>query len=842
MRKTTRVLPKKMVASFIAFIVTILITFGLIFYFTNAIGQDTIYEIDDIYMRGLNEKSQQHFQTIVDLHMMQLKAMTDSLDTHLSEDELVEEAARTAQLRDFNLVQFYVSDGSLIPVYGPLLNLEESHPFVNALISDKTQIASSVDESGNRIILFSYPFDYVLNSGEKVTSIVVGFPAEELAQSLFSGDEHSLVNSVIIRENGTYVIRNSRDNGIDYTKSYFDQMTTDENRDQMNELMSKMAKDETFSTIWNSKDGETYIYATPLANSQWYLITSLPFGPISANMNRMTRLTLLLMIGGYVVFLVAVLLVFWGYYTYSKAQIIEAQRLKEKAEKASRAKSEFLSNMSHDIRTPMNAIIGMAHIGLSNCTDQNRVRHCLKQIQLSGNHLLGLINDVLDMSKIESGKMTLNYDVVSLKVLFDDLVAVIQPQIKAKNQKFDIIIHHLETEYVYCDFVRMNQVLLNILSNAVKFTPENGSIRIELYERPSENAQDTEVHIIVSDTGIGFDEKFKKVIFDSFVRDDSKRVTRTEGSGLGMAITKHIVDAMDGQIVVDSQVGKGSTFHVIVDLKKAPDQKEVYELPHWNMLIADDDKLLCATTQFTLAQMGIRADYVTDEAQILPALKKGSYDIVLLDWILAKGNGIEVARQIRREIADPIPILLISAYDWSEFEQEALESGISGFIQKPLFMSSLYAGLSGFAAPAGSQEPAESEAPVWVGKRLLVAEDNELNWEIAHDLLEEAGFMLEWAQDGVEAVSMFGHSPAGYYDAILMDIRMPRQDGYESARQIRAMDRPDADVPILSMTADAFSEDARKAKEAGMDAHIPKPIDIDVVLSALQANFKKNKE
>ena len=545
---------------------------------------------------------------------------------------------------------------------------------------------------------------------------------------------------------------------------------------------------------------------------------------------------------------------FFKYFGLTRQQLHEveearqaAEAAQKEAEHANRAKSEFLSNMSHDIRTPMNAIVGMTAIATANINNTDQVKNCLKKIALSSKHLLGLINDVLDMSKIESGKMTLNMDQVSLREVMEGIVSICQPQVRAKRQHFDVFIHDISTENVICDSVRLNQVLLNLLSNAIKFTPDGGEIHVALYEEDSPKGDDyVRIHIQVRDTGIGMSEEFKKHIFDSFAREDSQRVHRTEGTGLGMAITKYIVvDAMGGSIDMDSRQGQGTTFTVTLDLEKALVMEEDMILPNWNMLVVDDDRQLCESTVAALSSIGITAEWTLDgESAVNMVVKRhrrgDEYQIILLDWKLPDMDGIDTARRIRQELGDKVPILLISAYDWGEIEDQAKAAGITGFISKPLFKSTLFNSLRQFAGLPESQterRPQERRRDL-TGKHILLAEDNELNWEIANELLSEEGLVLDWAENGQICVEMFQQSAAGYYDAVLMDIRMPIMGGYEATQVIRTLERPDRDLPIIAMTADAFAEDVKRALDCGMNAHVAKPVDVDEVMRLLSKFIK----
>ena len=587
------------------------------------------------------------------------------------------------------------------------------------------------------------------------------------------------------------------------------------------------------------------LYCSKLPRSDWYLVTVMPYGTLDYTVEELGNRSLSVCVGSCALILVVLLFVFLKYFKMNRMQMQELEEARQMAEKASRSKGEFLSNMSHDIRTPMNAIVGMTAIAIANIQDTKKVQDCLKKITLSSKHLLGLINDVLDMSKIESGKMTLNIELVSLREAMDSIISIIQPQIKAKQQKFNVFIYNISSENVRCDSVRLNQILLNLLSNAIKFTPEGGSIEVSLHEEESPKGDDfVRILVRVKDDGIGMSEEFQAHIFDSFSREDTKRVQKTEGTGLGMAITKYIVDAMNGDIQVESSQGKGTEFYVTLDFERAEEREETMILPDITMLVVDDDQQLCESTVASLNSIGIEAEWTLDGETAIQMVKQHhkiheDYHVILLDWKLPGMDGIKTARELRRQLGQDVPILLISAYDCSEIEEEARAAGINGFLSKPLFKSTLYYGLKPYTETSDDTSMPKQPELDFSGKRILLAEDNELNWEIASELLQELGMELEWAENGQICVDMFARSEVGFYDAVLMDIRMPIMNGYEATEQIRSMDRPDASLPIIAMTADAFSEDIQKCMEHGMNAHIAKPIDTKEVSRILERYFSK---
>lgn len=492
----------------------------------------------------------------------------------------------------------------------------------------------------------------------------------------------------------------------------------------------------------------------------------------------------------------------------------------------------------------MNAIVGMTAIATARIDNKDQVKNCLRKITLSSKQLLGLINDVLDMSRIESGKMSLAVEDTSLKELIEGIVSIMQPQLANKKQSFKIDVRDTYAENVWCDGVRLNQVLLNLLSNATKYTPEHGEVQLMVREETSPKGDDyVRIKITVKDNGIGMTPEFLSKIYDAYSRADSDRIRKVEGTGLGMTITKFIVDAMGGTIEAKSEVNKGTQFDLTFDFIVAPEMEYDMVLKPWNMLVVDDDEFLCKSTSDTLKEMGIHAEWVlSGEQGINMALQRhkqhDDYQIILLDWKLPGMNGLEVARKLRHYLGDEVPILLISAYDWSDFQDEALEAGVSGFISKPLFKTTLFHTLQKYM---GSDEPEEEvveEAKPFQGRRILLAEDNDLNWEVASELLGEEGFEVEWAEDGKICLEKFIASAPGYYDAILMDLRMPNMNGYESAKAIRSSSHPKAkSIPIIAMSADAFPEDIQRSLDSGMNAHIAKPIDLDEIIKVLRRFF-----
>ncbi len=516
----------------------------------------------------------------------------------------------------------------------------------------------------------------------------------------------------------------------------------------------------------------------------------------------------------------------------------------EAAEAANRAKSDFLARMSHDIRTPMNAIMGMTAVAAMHLDDPERLNDCLGKITISSRHLLALINDVLDMSKIESGKVTLSEEPFELANMVRSVVTIIQPQVNSKHQQLKVHITDVDHENVLGDVLRLQQVLVNILGNAVKFTPEEGAITFTIRECPSTVHGMGCYEFICQDTGVGMDEEFIKTIFEPFSRARSSVSQNIEGTGLGMSITRNIVQMMEGDIRVASQPGKGSTFTVQLHLKlQDAEALDVDALADLRVLVADDDPDSCTAAREILTSIGMRADSVLSGQEAVDRVAAAlntpdSYAVVILDWKMPGKDGVETAREIRELVGDQIPIIILSAFDWSDVEAEARRAGVQAFIEKPLFRSRLVFALNSVLVRDSEQAdlaPEELRQSGFEGKRVLLVEDNELNREIALELLGFIGVDVEQAEDGQQAVDMVTEKPPHYYDLIFMDIQMPRLNGYEATRRIRALDREDAKtLPIIAMTANAFATDIREAQDAGMNDHIAKPVEVAKLQEALK--------
>ncbi len=521
------------------------------------------------------------------------------------------------------------------------------------------------------------------------------------------------------------------------------------------------------------------------------------------------------------------------------------------ARQANEAKTTFLSNMSHDIRTPMNAIIGFATIAASRIDNKEQVKECLQKVLSSSNHLLSLINDILDMSRIESGKMQIHEQECNISELMHNLVNIIQPQVKAKQLELFIDTFDVVNEDVVTDPLKLNQIFINLMSNAVKYTPAGGMITFRIMQHTTFKHGWGDYVFVIKDNGIGMSEEFVKHVFEPFERESTTTRSGIQGTGLGMAITKNIVEMMNGTVTVESEVGKGSTFTVNLSLKLQDVEKnaeQIKELEGLRALVVDDDFNICDSVSKMLKTIGMRAEWTTSGKEAVyrarGARDEGdSYHTYIIDWQMPETSGIETARRIRKAVGEGSPIIILIAYDWTDIEEDAKAAGVTAFCAKPLFMSDLKAAL--LAANSKTTKEEEGGA-VWQaedfgGKRVLLVEDIEMNREIAEVILTESGFVVESAPDGTDAVDMVKRSEEGYYDVVLMDVQMPIMNGYEATRTIRSLPREDVKtLPIIAMTANALEEDKEAALKSGMNDHVAKPIDIELLMDVLSKYLKQS--
>ncbi len=601
-------------------------------------------------------------------------------------------------------------------------------------------------------------------------------------------------------------------------------------------------------------DGWEYMYYAPAGINAWEIAVSVPEREAFASVFAVQRICFTLG-----VLLAAAIILYYIRVSHNAKmamqravdQAVLTEKL-HKAEAADRAKSVFLSNMSHDIRTPMNAIIGFTTLAQTNLDNRERVQEYLKKILASSNHMLSLINDILDMSRIESGKLNIEEKECSLSDIFRDMRDIIQTQMHSKQLDFYMDAVDVIDEDIYCDKLHVNQVLLNLLSNAIKFTPPGGTVALTIRQKPRAPKGYGSYEIRVKDTGIGMSADFTRHIFEPFERERNTTASGIQGTGLGMAIAKNIIDAMGGTIELHSEPGKGTEFIINIDFRLQTEPRKVGSveaLEGMRALVVDDSYTTCDSITKMLMQIGMRPEWVLHGKEAVLHAKQAyelgdEYYAYIVDWFLPDLNGLEVVRQIRGIVGDSTPIIIVTAYDWTPFEEEAREAGVTAFCNKPIFLSELRdiltaAGNDSLRAQEIAKEEKPDAAERLKGTRLLLVEDNELNREIAVELLSEKGFVIDTAEDGSVAVEKVKNASPGDYALILMDIQMPQMNGYDATKAIRALEDPAlAGIPIVAMTANAFDEDRQKAMDCGMNAHVAKPIDVDRLMEVLEDILK----
>ena len=663
-------------------------------------------------------------------------------------------------------------------------------------------------------------------------------PISELEEKwIFPQEEFETAEITLIDFDGDYIIKSKTFKNSNFFEFYKSYNNTDP------ELIKKLQYDiSTLTgsiTLLNSRGEEMLLAYTQISEAvEWTFLSLIPVSDLK--INTQNWLLIGVISAGLLVIFVIDLLFFQS---FNKKLRIAAKEAKS----ASKAKTDFLSTMSHDIRTPMNAIIGLTAISQKNLDDKDALKDNLRKISTASNHLLTLINDILDISKVESGKLVLSPVTFSLVEMVDNLVNLSQPMVKDKNIDFNFRINKIEKEYLYADQLRLNQIYINILSNAIKYTLANGYVNVDMMEEESETPGYVKLTYKVSDNGIGMSKEFMERMFQPFSRQTDSRVNKIQGTGLGLAITKQMVDLMGGTIECESEEGKGTTFTIVIDIKVADRQREDMMLNPIDILIVDDDDVFLQTTIDTLLEMGAKAESANSGKDAIEKITKRhqeghDYDIIILDWKMPDMNGIETVRKIKSDIDGKIPVLLISAYDRSEVEDEAKQAGASGFVSKPLFPSTLYDKINQILGTEVKSVEVEEDYSDLEGVHVLVAEDNEINWEIIQALLNSFGVTAERAENGRVCVDMMEKAEEGRYTLIFMDVQMPEMNGLDATRTIRKMANPwAASIPIIAMTADAFSENVTECLNAGMNGHIAKPVDIKLVIKEIRKIIERKK-
>ena len=641
-----------------------------------------------------------------------------------------------------------------------------------------------------------------------------------------------LVNAELsmIDAGGDYILKGHNYKNSSFFEFYKSYNQTDP--ESSKELFDKITSSTGSVSMINSHGQECILAYTPIsATAGWTMLGLVPADDLKVDTENHVL---------FIVVSVGLLILFLSDLFYMRYLNKRLQIAARKAESANKAKTDFLSTMSHDIRTPMNAIIGLTTLAEKNPGDVESTKESLRKISLASNHLLTLINDILDISKVESGKLKLSPLTFSIVETVENLVNISQPMIKEKNIEFSFHINQFEKEYLYTDQLRLNQIFINILSNAIKYTEPGGRVSVDLREEHSDVTGCIKLIYVVSDTGIGMSHEFMENMYKPFSRQVDSRVNSIQGTGLGLAITKQMVDLIGGTIDCQSEQGKGTTFTVTLDIPVADRQREDMKLEPIDILIVDDDETMLQTATDTLASLGANVEQTNNGLEALGMIEHRhlsgrDYTVIIIDWKMPDIDGLETIKRIRSEIDSQIPILLISAYDWSDIEDKARSAGANGFVSKPLFRSTLYDKINGLIGKeSGSVEPEDDYSDL-NGINILVAEDNDINWEIISAMLAMFGIASDRAENGRVCVDMLSKAEEGSYELIFMDVQMPEMNGLDATRTIRKLENPwAASIPIVAMTADAFSENIMECLDAGMNGHIAKPVDIKLVIKEIR--------
>lgn len=846
---------KKIVMLLIGIAVSLVVLGGTYHLISKLLLEQSVRSIEEIAVHDeqaiYNEIEHEWYdleKTLHEIHMMGADDEKTMLD-HLSILSL-SEPERMTYLID--------SDGTLYSGTGIITKDDGLIPFIQ---SHTGRFADRYDGAGSDFIehrteclIIGSELNGVQIGNQSFSYIAKRIPIQSLDDKLridsFGGRGHASV----VDKDGVYIINLNRSRSLidrdsldlllerseDSEYYYFDEVKKELNGSQ-----------DTVTFTVNVEKEQYLFFVKKLKNTGWYYMSQVPISVFRTQSLQIMAL-FSVMVG---VILVLLVLVYFGFFhsEREKHQNEEAHR-KELAEalamaqQANRAKTTFLSNMSHDIRTPMNAIIGFTGLASTHIDNKEAVKDYLCKIGQASSHLLSLINDVLDMSRIESGKVVIEEKEEDLAEILHSLRNILMTDVRSKNLELYIDTMNIQNERIICDKLRLNQILINLMSNAVKYTPNGGLISLRVSQLSGGKNGRAIFEFRVKDNGIGMSKEFTQTIFEPFTREKSSTVSGIQGTGLGMAITKNIVDMMGGAITCTSELGVGSEFIVTLPLRtddsSAPEEvSDLSFVKDVRGLVVDDDINTCQSISGMLREIGMRGEWCVSGKEAVIRTEEAlriddMFGVYIIDWLMPDLNGIETTRRIRRVVGDRAPIIILTAYDWTDIEDEAREAGVTEFISKPMFPSDLKKTLAKAYGNVYEVEEPEDNALRFSGKRILLTEDNKLNQEIAATILEEAGFVVDIAGDGKTACQMLLSKTPNYYDLVLMDIQLPDMDGYEVTHIIRTWDNKTlANIPIFAMTANAFEEDRKRAFEAGMNGHIAKPISIPVLMEELRKIF-----
>lgn len=828
-------------------VVNVLITLGLLTFvvvYSSAENRETIrkqtehFESMTVTMQSVTENYLEGEQRICDVwsHYINSKEMTieDAASFIGVSHVLPKASAHIVDLDTMEGLSTRRNDGTAVnyPVSYANTNLLADTSWIQALGTSQTTINVSRTFANPVNGEQSIAFCNFVNLKDKNKSVLLRvLPVEELMEKwVFPQEEFKSAELSVIDEDGEYVIKGDSFKGSSFFEFYQTYNAIDSASAQ--EFFQKTTTTTGSFRMLNSAGKECLLAYTPVhANGRWGLLSMVPMENLASTTQNW------LLIGIVASGLLALFVFDFAVMIYFNKRL---QATAQEAKSASKAKTDFLSTMSHDIRTPMNAIIGLTTITEKNIGDEKIVRENLRKISLASNHLLSLINDILDISKVESGKLSLVPQTFSIVETAENLVNLSQPMVKEKNIDFGFHVNRIEKEYLYADQLRLNQIYINILSNAIKYTEPRGRVVVGMKEEESPKPGCVRLIYSVADTGIGMTPEFMTHMYQAFSRQTDSRVNSIQGTGLGLAITKRMVDLMEGTIECQSEPGKGTTFTVTLDIPVSDQQKAEQKFENLEVLIVDDDPIILETGADTLKSLGLAVEEAQNGLEALGMIKHRqetgkNYDIAILDIKMPDIDGVELVRRIRSELKSDVPVLLISAYSWSDVEEQAKEAGVNGFLSKPLFRSTVRDKVSEILGTEIQSTEQENDYSDIEGLNILVAEDNDINWEIISALLEMHGITAERAENGRVCVEKMKNATKGKYALIFMDVQMPEMNGLDATRAIRTLEDPWASsIPIVAMTADAFAENITECLNAGMNGHIAKPIDMKLVIKEIR--------
>ena len=777
--------------------------------------------ICDVWARYINSKTMtmeeaaeyvraSHVVDDTSAHLVSLDTLT-GLSTRPkqgSADDYAVSYARIGLLDDVDWIDEIGKSINITRAYTNPMNGEQSLAFCNRVTLSDPESGTS----GDAVLLRVIPLSLLQQKWV--------FPQTELGNAELS----------MIDADGDYILKGYSFKNSSFFEFYKSYNPTDPGTSA--ELFRRITSSTGSVSMTNSHGEECILAFTPISSTAgWTLLGLVPAKDLHVDTENW------LLFGVVSVGLLILFLCDLFYMLYLNKHL---QIKAREAEAANKAKTDFLSTMSHDIRTPMNAIIGLTTIAEKNLGDVASTGESLRKISLASNHLLTLINDILDISKVESGRLNLSPLTFSIVQTVENLVNISQPMIKEKNIEFSFHINQIEKEYLYADQLRLNQIYINILSNAIKYTEPGGRVSVDLREEPSAVPGCVRLTYAVADTGIGMTPEFMATMYEPFSRQVDSRVNSVQGTGLGLAITKQMVELMGGTIDCQSEPGKGTTFTVVLDIPVSDRQRDEMLLEPVDVLIVDDDEVMLQTAVDTLTSLGATTDQARSGPEALGMIEHRhqagrDYDVIIVDWKMPGMDGLEMIGKIRSEIDTKVPVLLISAYDWSDIEDKAKEAGANGFVSKPLFRSTLYDKINDLIGKESTSVEPEEDYSDLEGLHILIAEDNDINWEIISAMLGMFGITTDRAENGRICVDMMRAAAEGSYELIFMDIQMPEMNGLDATRAIRKLeDSWASSIPIIAMTADAFSENIMECLDAGMNGHIAKPVDIKLVIKEIR--------